>query len=47
MTIEQQIIDKLTLSVEQADEVCRDLNQLDTMGVWDVPNWARELEKHY
>lgn len=43
----KRIIDGITLSVEQADEVCRDLNQLDTTGIWDMPAWAVELGKHY
>ena len=47
MTTGQRIINQLTLSVEQADEVCNDLNILETQGVWSVPYWAIELAKHY
>lgn len=46
-TIGHCIINNITLSVEQADEVCRDLDQLDTTGVWGVPAWATELAQHY
>lgn len=42
-----RIVKGITLSVEQADEVCRCLDQLEETSVWDVPDWARDLEKHY
>ena len=41
------IIKKITLSVQQASEVCRDLEQLENTGIWDCPTWATELSKHY
>lgn len=49
-TIGQRIIHNLTLSVEQANEVCHDLDHLEKAGVWPeccVPEWATELAKHY
>lgn len=58
-TIGHCIINNITLSVEQADEVCRDLNQLDMTGIWGVsqvtwsgiigrvPTWAVKLAQHY
>lgn len=46
-TIGQCIISRQTLSVEQADEVCRDLDQLEKTGTWDIPDWATELAQHY
>ncbi len=41
------IIEGITLSVEQADQVCSDLDQLDSTGVWNAPEWAAELAKCY
>lgn len=49
MTVGQRIINKLPLSVEQADEICHDLDILETTGIWDKgpPDWATELAEHY
>lgn len=47
--IAHRIINNILLSVEQADQVCRDLERLDTnrtilyTGVWDLPVWVAEL----
>jgi len=46
-TIGQRIISNTTLSVEQADKVCRDLDQLETTGIWNLPEWSKELAEHY
>lgn len=46
-TIGQCIIDKHILSVGQADEVCRNLDQLYATGIWDVPAWATELAHRF
>lgn len=47
MTTGQRIINNLTLSVEQADGICYDLDILETTGVWHTPDWAKELAEHY
>jgi len=47
MTIGQRIIKSQRLSIEQASEVCADLNCLSTIGIWDPPKWAMELADHY
>ena len=46
-TIGQRIIHKRTLSVQQADEVCHNLDQLSKTGQWNIPTWATELAEHY
>jgi hypothetical protein len=53
-TIEYNIANGIILSIEQADEVCQDLDHLDATGTWcDDPNgdknkpvWAKELSEH-
>lgn len=36
-----------TLSIEQADKVCSNLDQLYETGVWVVPDWASDLANNY
>jgi hypothetical protein len=46
MSIGKHMIEKQVLSVEQAHLVFADLEQLETTGVWDTPQWATELSDH-
>ncbi len=46
-TIGQCIVFNHTLSVEQADEVCRDLDGREAIGRWETPPWVIELSRHY
>lgn len=45
--IAQCIINNTLLSVEQADEVCRDLDQLVEIGAMHVSKWTCDLVRHY
>ena len=45
--IGRKIINKKTLMICEANRVYRDLDTLETTGVWDRPKWATELKNHY
>lgn len=45
--ITQHIIDNTLLSVEQADTVFRDLDQLEDMSITSIPRWVVDLARHY
>jgi len=47
MTIGQKIINQQLLFVEEAIHVYLSLNQLETHGKWDIPEWAFDLAEHY
>lgn len=47
MTAGQKIIQKQVLTISEANCVCKDLDKLSDTGVWDMPDWATELAKHY
>jgi hypothetical protein len=44
--IGQKIIKQKLLTTQEANTVSNDLIQLET-GVWDVPDWAKEVGNHY
>ncbi len=46
-TIEYRTLNDVILSVEQANKVCRDLDHLDTHGIWAAPDWAAEVGRAY
>lgn len=45
--IGSKIINNETLSIDQADTVSDDLVELETTGVWQVPEWAIKMASHY
>ena len=49
MTLGKKIIARQfgLIDIEEANRICRDLDQLNSTGVWKVPAWATELAKHY